>query len=137
MSKGLFIFVKISLMIVVLLAFGCEDRVIIGNSAGNEHGLLADGHNSSGHVNDRVRKSASTTINVGQLEASSTTNEIIGFTRNRPVTMNDNAIWTSGRDTESLTFSSQINIPVTVWIVKGPVLIPKPGEIALAGEITG
>ena len=108
-----------TLLLIVFLSFGC-DKVILGNSAGHEHGLLVDGQNSSGHVNDRSRVSAATTIDVGELDASASTNDIIAFTQNRPVAMKEGANWTSGDDEESITYASKINIPVTVWIVKGP-----------------
>jgi hypothetical protein len=111
---------KIALLLIVITIFGCGDKVTIGNSAGNEHGLLVDGQNSAGHVNDRKRVSGSTNIDVGNLEASSTTNDIIAFTKGRPAAIKENAGWTSGDDTESITFSGKINVPVTVWIVKGP-----------------
>lgn len=120
MLKQLFcVFTKTTLLIVVLISLGCGDKVTIGNSAGNEHGLLVDGQNTSGHVNDRVRVSGNTAIDVGKLVASSSTNDIIAFTQNRPPAMKS-ANWTSGKDTEAITFSGNINIPVTVWIVKGP-----------------
>jgi len=109
-----------ALMMAVLVSLGCGDKVNIGNSAGNEHGLLVDGQNSSGHVNDRARVGTSTTLDVGKLDASPSTNDIIAFTQGRPVAIKDDAVWTSGKDVESITFSGIINIPITVWIVKGP-----------------
>ena len=111
---------KITLSLAVILVFGCDDKVNIVNGSGNEQGLLVDGANSSGHVNDRKRVSTSTSIDVGKLEASSSTNDIIAFTKGRPVAIKENAAWTSSDDTESITFSNKINIPITVWIVKGP-----------------
>jgi hypothetical protein len=121
MLKRLFsYFAIVMLMFTALITLGCGDNVTFDNSPGNEHGLLVDGQSSSGHVNDRARVGTSTTLDVGKLDASSSTNDIIAFTQGRPVAIKDNALWTSGKDAESITFSNKINIPITVWIVKGP-----------------
>ncbi len=120
MIKQLFsILTTVALLFIVITALGCGARVTIGNSAGNEHGLLVDGQNSGGHVNDRKRVSTSTEIDVGALEASPSNNDIIAVTQGRPVAIKE-ASWTSGDDVEPINFANKINIPVTVWIVKGP-----------------
>ncbi len=112
--------ILIVLLSVLMTTLGCADKVRIRNSAGEEHGLLVDGQSNSGHVNDRDRVSTSITIDVGKLRASSSTNEIIAFTKSRPVAIRDNVNWTTHRDIEEIAFSDKIYIPVTVWIVKGP-----------------
>ena len=112
---------RIGILIAAVIVSGCSsDKVVLSNSAGNEHGLLVDGQNDSGHVNDRKRLSANTTISVGELTSSASTNDIIAFSKGRPVAIKENAGWTTGDDTESISFSNKINVPVTVWIVKGP-----------------
>ncbi len=111
---------KITMLLVVILVIGCADKVVILNDSGNENGLLVDGANSSGHVNDRKRVSSNTKIDVGSLKFSSSTNHIISITKNRPVAIKENAAWTSSDDEESITFANKLNIPITVWIVKGP-----------------
>ncbi len=108
------------LLSVVMTTLVCTDKVRIKNGAGMEHGLLVDGKNNSGHVNDRDRVSTSTTIDVGKLHSSSSTNEIIAFTKSRPVAIRDGVAWTTNKDIEEVTFSDKIYIPITVWIVKGP-----------------
>ncbi len=128
---------KIAILFVVILALGCADKVVLINGSGNEHGLLVDGANSSGHVNDRKRVSSNTKIDVGALESSSSTNDIISITKNRPVAIKENAAWTSGDDEESITFSNKINIPITVWIVKGPFTAQRTKAINACIYTTG
>ena len=71
MIKQLFSILTIFVLFsVIIITLGCGDKVNISNSAGNEHGLLVDGQNSGGHVNDRKRVSASTEIDVGELDSS-------------------------------------------------------------------
>jgi len=99
---------------------GCADRVKLTNTSGSENGILVDGQSSSGPINDETFASSSTTIKVGRLRASATSNEVIAFTNLRPVAIQTPVSWTSGRDTVNTPFANQIAIPVKVWIVKGP-----------------
>lgn len=99
---------------------GCADRVKLSNTSSSENGILVDGQSSSGPMNDKAFTSTSTTIRVGRLRASASSNEVIAFTNLRPVAIETPVPWTSGRDTVNTPFANQITFPVKVWIVKGP-----------------
>ncbi|HMS85546.1 MAG TPA: hypothetical protein PKD12_18040 [Nitrospira sp.] len=104
---------------VVLFLTGCNDTVNVVNGSGQPVGLLVDGQDSGGQLNDRAFVSAASPLNVGQLSSSPQTNEVIGFTNDRPPKYLS-APWTSGSDAFNVDFRPAIGIPVTVWIVKGP-----------------
>ena len=105
----------------LMLLFGCakEDKINVTNSSSNATGLIVDGQDSTGVVNDRYFASTNTTIHVGQLSLSTETNEVVGFINDRPPKYL-NTPWKNSSDIFSLDFPSVIRIPVTVWIVKGP-----------------
>jgi hypothetical protein len=102
-----------------LLLAGCNDTINVTNGSGQPVGLMADGQDSSGIVNDRSYISTATAINIGALSLSTQSNEVIGFTNDRPPKYL-NTPWTSKSDNFNLDFRPVIGIPVTVWIVKGP-----------------
>lgn len=104
----------------IFALLGCDDQVTLINTSGNSNGILVDGQSSTGPVNDQTFTSNSTTISVGQLSASVSSNEVVAFTNQRPAAIQTPVSWTSGSDNVSVAFSGQITIPVKVWIVKGP-----------------
>jgi len=59
------------------------------------------------------------TIKVGKLRSSTSPNEVVGFTSERPP-KHLAAPWTNNVDTFDMVFRPPIAIPVTIWIVKGP-----------------
>jgi len=91
----------------------------VTNSSGQAVGLMVDGQDSSGVVNDRGFVSSASAIGVGTLNLATQSNEVVGFTNDRPPKYL-NTPWTSNRDNFNLDFRPVIGIPVTVWIVKGP-----------------
>ena len=114
--KGLSILVC---QFIILLLTGCNDTVNVTNSSGQAVGLMVDGQDSSGVVNDRGFVSSASAIGVGTLNLATQSNEVVGFTNDRPPKYL-NTPWTSNRDNFNLDFRPVIGIPVTVWIVKGP-----------------
>lgn len=98
---------------------GCTDTIAVINGSGQPVGLLVDGQNGSNQLNDQAFTSGASPINVGDLSLSTQSNEVTGFTNDRPPKYLSTT-WTSGSDTFNLDFRPVIGIPVTVWIVKGP-----------------
>ncbi len=101
-----------------LAATGCADQLNISNGSGNEVGVLVDGQDGGGAVNDRGFLTAGASVGVGTL-SSGASNEAVGFTQGRPPRLISTP-WTGGDDAFNLDFKNAIRIPVTVWIVKGP-----------------
>jgi len=96
------------------------DSVVLSNTSGHENGVLVSGQGSSGILADKAYTSASDTVDVGRLTAAASRNEVIAFTNSRPVAIMPNVQWTSGPDTVNLPFANEIEISVTVWILKTP-----------------
>jgi hypothetical protein len=103
----------------IFLIAGCDDTVNVTNSSGQPMGLMVDGQDSSGVLNDRGFVSSASAIGVGALSLAPQANEVVGFTNDRPPKYL-NTPWTNSSDQFNLDFRSVIGIPVTVWIVKGP-----------------
>lgn len=103
---------------VVVFMTGC-DAIRIYNGSGNAVGLLVDAQGSNGVLNDHAVISTATSIGFSSYSASPNSNEVIGFTNDRPPKYLATP-WTTRRDVFDLTFQPLIRIPVTVWIVKGP-----------------
>ena len=117
------------LLLLAVLGGGCGDQIHISNTAGQPVGLLIDGRNAAGPINDRTVVTTAATVGVGEITASAGTNEVAAFTSQRPVKLQATP-WTSARDTFNLGFENKILIPVTVWIVKGPFAAQRDHAIA-------
>ncbi len=117
LSKAAF-FLMLALSFLTL--YGCGDDVDLSNTSGNEHGVLLDGEDSTGQLNDKTFVTASDTVDVGNIDTSAISNEVIAFTNLRPLAITTPAAWTSGSDNIPVPFANEINIPVTIWIVRGP-----------------
>lgn len=115
--------VAVSLVLIIaslaLINLLLSDRVSLGNTSGEENGILVDAEDTS-TVSDRSFVSINSTIRAGRLHAAASSNEVIAFTKFRPVAILTPASWTTGRDLLNLSFDAQITIPVTIWIVKRP-----------------
>jgi hypothetical protein len=98
--------------------YGCGDQLNISNGAGSEVGILLDGQDAAGAVNDRGILTTAAALGVGELSAGAS-NEVVGFTSERPPRYVATP-WTSGNDSFPVAFNPRIEVPVTVWIVKGP-----------------
>jgi hypothetical protein len=96
---------------------GCGDLVRLNNTSGNENGLLVDGHFATGATDDHTFVSSSADIGLGDVKAS--TGEIIAFTNLRPPAVQP-VNWTTNFETIFVSFPNPFQIPVKVWIVKGP-----------------
>ena len=107
-----------TVLVMTLLWTGC-DALRIHNGSGHPVGLLVDAQGSNGTVNDHSVVTTRAEIGFSNYRAAPSSNEIIGFTNDRPAKYLATA-WTPQRDTFDLTFQPLITIPVTVWIVKGP-----------------
>jgi hypothetical protein len=107
------------LLLAALAAGGCVDTLTLGNRSGAEVGVLVDGQDSGGAFNDRGFLTGDEVLGVGELTASADGNEAIGFTSQRPPKYVA-AAWTDATDNFALSFQPRINVPVTVWIIKGP-----------------
>lgn len=108
----------IGLFPTLMFLAGC-DTINVINGSGHPVGVMVDGQDSGGQINDRTVISAASAIGVGGLSASPQTNEVTGFTNDRPPKYLSTP-WTGGIDAFNLDFRPVIGIPVTVWIVKGP-----------------
>lgn len=106
------------LLFVFAITTGC-DTIRIQNAGGNSVGLLIDAESSSGFVNDSSVVTSLTEFATTNYRSSSLSNEIVGFTNDRPPKRVATP-WTPQRDTFDVIFAPLIRIPVTVWIVKGP-----------------
>jgi hypothetical protein len=111
-----------SLLLPVFIAacvlVGCGDQVKFTNASNSERGFLVDGQFASGATDDRTFTSAADQVGIGNVGAS--TGEVVAFTNFCPVTVQTAVTWTSGDDTVTVPFANLIQIPVRVWIVKGP-----------------
>ena len=96
------------------------DQVVLTNTSGAPVGVLASGQTATGFQAYRSYRSSTAAVNVGSLSASASIDEVIAFTSRRPVAFLSPVTWTAGVDNQSLAFATEIAIPVTVWIVKGP-----------------
>ncbi len=101
----------------VVLA-GCGDAVQLTNTSGNENGIMVDGQFQSGPTNDHTFVATSDKIGIGKVDAS--TGEVFAFTNFRPVALQTPVNWTNSDETATVPFANEIQIPVKVWIVKGP-----------------
>jgi len=111
------------LLISSLLITGCADKIQAFNRpASHEWGALVDGTKAGLAVNDERVTSSIQTRNVGNFTSGAGSNEeITAFAYRRPVELVSPAAWTAADDDiVDVNFSSEIAVPVTVWIVKGP-----------------
>ncbi len=106
-------------MISAISTVGCSDRLDVSNGAGAETGVLVDGRDGGGDVNDRGFLTNAATVEVTNLSAGAT-NEAIGFTSQRPPRYVATAWTDAGGEAFPVDFKPRIQVPVTVWIVKGP-----------------
>src|SRR5262245_27015313 len=107
-----------ALVLACAITTGC-DAIRIQNAGGNPVGLLIDAENSGTFVNDHAVVTSRTEIATTNYRSSASSNEIVGFTNDRPPKYVATP-WTPQHDTFDVSFAPQIRIPVTVWIVKGP-----------------
>jgi hypothetical protein len=102
--------------LLLLVLTSCSDVLHISN-AGGPVGVLLDGQDDTGNVNDRGYITTASKIDVTY--TAGTSNEVVGFTNARPPRLVTTP-WTNEVDYFDLDFRPLIQVPVTVWIVKGP-----------------
>jgi len=108
---------------VLLVTAGCADRVRVFQAPlPTEWGVLVDGTKGGAAVNDARYTDTDQNRTVGNFTSGPSSNEeVTGFTNRRPVKLVENIGWTSANDdVVSMTFSPEISVPFTVWIVRGP-----------------
>lgn len=106
-----------------ILLPGCADKVRVFDAPlPEEWGALVDGTKAGANVNDARYTHTEQSRGVGNFVSGAGSNEeVIVFTRRRPLKMVENVAWTSGsNDVANVTLSSEVGVPVTVWIVQGP-----------------
>src|SRR5262249_35803256 len=96
-----------------------SDRVVLSNTSGSENGILVDGESSLAVLVYQSSASTSSTFKVGLLHNAPGNNEVIAFTNQRPVAIATSVDWTPPQASVNLPFSNQIQIAVTVWVVRG------------------
>ena len=106
-------------ILAILIAGGCADTLLIQNRSGAEVGVLVSGKDASGEFYHRGYRTTEAKLTVGHLEGSTLSNEVAAFTIDRPP-KSLSTPWTTRDDFFVLTFRPRIEIPVTIWIVKGP-----------------
>ena len=102
------------------MLYGCGDDVELSNTSGMGNGVLIDGQDSTGQLNDKTFLSSGDIVDVGDVDPSGVYNEVIAFTNLRPLAIDTSTAWTTGKDDIPLPFANEIQIPVTIWIVRGP-----------------
>lgn len=109
--------------VAVCVATGCADKVrVFARPAGQEWGALVDGTKGGVNVDDERNVDTGETRLVGNFIAGPASNEeVTAFTNRRPVKLVEAVGWTSADDDlVDVTFSPEISVAVTVWIVRGP-----------------
>jgi hypothetical protein len=111
-----------ALLLLASLAAGCADTITFANGSGNETGILIDGQDGGTAVHSRSFVTPANLSGTGSNLTSATApnlNEVTAFTNERPPKQL-NTPWTAAKENFDLAFRNRIQIPVTVWIVKGP-----------------
>jgi hypothetical protein len=115
----------VSIVVFVVMLTGAifyvlrSDRVVLSNTSGSENGILVDGESALAVLVYQGSASTNSTFKVGLLHNAPGNNEVIAFTNRRPVAIAPSVDWTPPQATVNLPFSNQIQIAVTVWIVRG------------------
>jgi len=103
---------------------GSQDFVRLSNMNGTDSAtILLDGRRSTGCVDDEVRR-ASPNVGVGNVLTNQNCNtETAVFAQNNAMQLATPVnVWTSAAtDTENVNMRPVIQVPVTVWILQGPL----------------
>jgi hypothetical protein len=89
---------------------------------GEEWGLLIDGTTGSGAIDDRIATGTGDELILENFSSGADSEEeVIGVTRGRALQLVENAPWSASEgDLARVDFGPEIEIPITIWIVKGP-----------------
>ena len=94
----------------------------VNKSVGDTTGILVDGSLNSNYVNDKSYLTISNSINIGNFtkaNGNNKSNEIMAFSKDRPMEIYTPAPWTAGANNVTIPFANKILIPVTIWILYG------------------
>jgi hypothetical protein len=100
------------------------DRLAFGNVLpGEEWGVLIDGTTDSGPVDDRIATGTGAELVLENFRpGSESEGEVIALTRGRALELLENVPFTQATgDLVQIEFGPAIEIPLTVWIVEGPL----------------
>lgn len=111
-------------VVLALWLCGCcwkGDCLHVHDAAPDEmFGVLVDGRDASGEVNDRTFAWAWSKLDVGPLDDSSISNDVVCFCNRRPVLLAEDIRWEPGRVHANVRFEKEIEIPITIWILQAP-----------------
>jgi len=94
------------------------DVVRMTNPSTGEVGLLVDGANNIGRVQDSTLRTTTALANVGVLNSGALTHVVALFAPDRRPELVSVA-WTAAADTLSVALRDLVAIPVTVWVIAG------------------
>jgi hypothetical protein len=120
MAKSFFAGIATSLLIAVN---AYADRVtLVKVPLGEEWGLLISGTTASGPVNHRVAVGTGTELELENFRTGpNAEDELIAVTRERALKLVEGVPWSDEEgDLVEVEFGPAIEIPLTLWIVKGP-----------------
>jgi predicted Zn-dependent protease with MMP-like domain len=102
---------------------GTPDRIALENvPPGEEWGLLIDGTTATGAIDDRIVTGTTAEVSLENFSAGpDSEEEVIAVTRGRALELLEKVSWSEAEgDLIEVAFRPEIEIPVTIWIVKGP-----------------
>lgn len=105
---------------VCLGAVAC-DRITFSNAPGGEVGAMVDGLKTPGAyipLNDAGFFTSNSNLKLGRV-VSGDSNEAFAFAPGRMPAYSATP-WTNGNDRFSMAFANPMELPVTIWIVRGP-----------------
>lgn len=109
------------------------DTILLVNGSGEEVVLMVKGTLNGAYTNDQhYFRPNGNRISIDNFTASDRVNEVIAFTRGRPVAIRTDVKWTPGPDVVTVTFAEEIQLPITVWILQKPFALHR--DRALAGR---
>jgi len=110
----------ISVLLLALFAAAC-DTLRFSNGSGQPIGVMVDGQNGGTNWHDHSVITTTTSASFDNINSAvaPSLNEVAAFTNNRPPKQMA-APWTGATEAFDVSFANRIQIPVTVWIVKGP-----------------
>lgn len=96
-----------------------NDYIQCTNTSGVEIGCLVDGKVKNSNHNDDKYTSSTDGFSVDKY-VSGSSNEVIAYTENRPVTLVENVPWATAADTVDVDFADEMLFDVTIWVVYAP-----------------
>jgi len=107
-----------------------SDVVLISNPSAGEMGVIVDGANNIGRLQDTPHRSATTAVDVGVLNSGGLTHAVAVFAPDRRPELVGTS-WTAGVDTVAINLRDPIVLPVSVWVIAGDFATAK-AQVELA-----